>query len=50
MAGLLIYARFNKLRDIVDKIGMRSRKIIGYIPSDGVAGARRDWGRSARGK
>jgi len=43
MAGLLIYARFNKLRDIVDKIGMRSRKIrVGYIPSDGVAGARRD--------
>jgi hypothetical protein len=51
MAGLLICARFNKLRDIVDKIGMRSRKMrVGDIPSDGVAGDRRDRGRSARSK
>jgi hypothetical protein len=51
MAGLLICVRVNKLRDIVDKIGMRSRKMrVGDIPSDGVAGAGRDRGRSARSK
>jgi hypothetical protein len=45
MSCLLIAAGFNQLRDIVDKISMWC-----YIPSDGVASARRDWGKSAKSK
>jgi hypothetical protein len=45
MSCLLIGVGFNQLRDIIDKILMSC-----YIPSDGVASARRDWGKSAKSK